>query len=75
MLLLPCCCVLPADIDECRADPELCQPGLCKNTYGSYYCECQQGYSVKQGSTACSGKCLVRGRPRDDDDDDDDDVL
>jgi len=43
------------DIDECRLDPELCQPGLCKNTYGSYYCECQQGYAVKPGTTACSG--------------------
>jgi len=47
-----------ADMDECRSDPELCQPGLCKNTYGSYYCECQQGYSVKPGTTTCTGSVL-----------------
>jgi len=44
-----------SDIDECQEDRELCQPGICKNTYGSYYCECQQGYSVKPGTTSCTG--------------------
>ena len=56
-----------ADIDECRLDPQLCQPGICKNTYGSFYCECQQGYSVKQGTTICSGSAMAsiggEGRP------------
>lgn len=32
------------DIDECRISPDLCGPGTCVNTPGSFECECFEGY-------------------------------
>lgn len=32
------------DIDECRISPDLCGPGACVNTPGSFECECFEGY-------------------------------
>jgi len=52
---------LCVDVDECAVDRDLCQPaGLCKNTYGSYYCQCQTGHAVKPGSTSCTGTLTHR---------------
>ena len=33
-----------ADIDECRISPDLCGPGTCVNTPGSFECDCFEGY-------------------------------
>lgn len=33
-----------SDIDECRISPDLCGPGTCVNTPGSFECECFEGY-------------------------------
>lgn len=37
------------DIDECAADPNLCE-NECKNIKGSYYCTDGDGYGVVQGT-------------------------
>ena len=37
------------DIDECSANPNVCQYGSCDNTLGSFTCKCEEGYSVKIG--------------------------
>jgi len=38
-----------ADIDECAELPTICGPGICENTHGSYTCDCEPGYSKRQG--------------------------
>ncbi|KAK3588472.1 hypothetical protein CHS0354_035647 [Potamilus streckersoni] len=44
------------DILECVLNKSLCQsPHVCRNTIGSYYCECKNGYEP-DGSTACIPK-------------------
>jgi hypothetical protein len=42
-----------SDIDECLREPELCTPGACVNTEGSYRCQCLPG-SV--GEHFCTAK-------------------
>ena len=32
------------DIDDCRENPLICLHGRCRNTVGSYICECESGY-------------------------------
>ena len=44
-----------ADIDECELDSRMCLNGVCKNTMGSYNCECEIGYSMKPGQIGCTG--------------------
>lgn len=46
-LLLP-------DIDECYENPKICLNGKCRNTPGSYICECQPGYTVSPDGTFCT---------------------
>lgn len=42
------------DIDECAALPELCAPhGTCRNTPGSFFCECRDGYFFSRSSGTC----------------------
>ena len=43
------------DIDECSVDTDVCGYGQCVNRPGSFVCECDIGYSVRQGETACTG--------------------
>ena len=47
---------LPIDIDECSGKP--CAE-ICTNTYGSYYCECKQGYRVASDGHNCTGKIYI----------------
>lgn len=35
---------LPLDVDECRTMPYLCRNGRCRNTIGSFDCDCVEGY-------------------------------
>ena len=39
-------------------NPNLCRHGQCKNTPGSFVCECEEGYSVKEDNerAGCSGR-------------------
>lgn len=45
-------CVL--DIDECYENPKICLNGKCRNTPGSYICECQPGYTISPDGTFCT---------------------
>ena len=55
-------CKLFADINECEQDPYPChESALCYNTDGSFYCECQEGFTG-DGLTACTGKFLLHSQ-------------
>lgn len=47
---------LPSDINECEEDKDLvCQNGRCKNTVGSFICDCQQGFTKTADGRNCRG--------------------
>ena len=43
-----------SDINECAETPEVCMNGVCKNTNGSFECECPKGYVYSRAT----GKCV-----------------
>lgn len=44
-----------SDVNECKK--EVCKfPSLCRNTVGSYMCDCPDGYKLRGRKT--SGKCV-----------------
>lgn len=44
------------DIEECKKDLDNCHTDAnCTNTYGSFYCACQLGYTGD--GVSCVGKC------------------
>ena len=50
---------ISADIDECDADPPVCDPAKttdCINTDGDYRCRCKSGYSLSADGHSCEGK-------------------
>ena len=58
-LLLLCFAVLfplCLDVDECELNPNICLSGNCENTKGSFICHCDMGYSVRKGTTGCTGE-------------------
>ena len=44
---------MDADIDECEGGSHDCSQ-ICVNTPGSYYCNCQRGFQLVNG-TECEG--------------------
>ena len=49
------------DINECSTGTSDCQQ-FCINTNGSYYCDCETGYTLKNDNTSCDGMhcyCIV----------------
>lgn len=37
------------DVDECRDTPNVCRRGRCRNTPGSYDCQCDAGFQFVPG--------------------------
>lgn len=46
-------CILPPDVDECLEEP--CSHG-CFNNYGSFMCNCEEGFELAADGTSCIGK-------------------
>ena len=47
------------DINECSSDTHGCEQN-CVNTDGSYHCECQSGYELRQrDKRTCKGKLVL----------------
>uniref|UniRef100_A0A8U7NV94 Uncharacterized protein n=1 Tax=Corvus moneduloides TaxID=1196302 RepID=A0A8U7NV94_CORMO len=44
---------LPADVDECADNVNLCENGQCLNAPGGYRCECEMGFNPTEDSKAC----------------------
>ena len=44
-----------ADVDEC-AQEGMCENGICRNTRGSFRCQCNNGYRATATNQACEGK-------------------
>lgn len=43
----------PPDVDECAEEP--CSHA-CFNTYGSYMCNCDEGFELGSDGTSCNGE-------------------
>lgn len=46
------------DINECTMFPGLCVNGRCRNTVGSFECECYPGFAKDSFGTNCTGRLL-----------------
>ncbi|KAI5643950.1 calcium-binding EGF domain-containing protein [Phthorimaea operculella] len=53
------------DIDECVAMPDLCLPGRCINTIGSFRCVCPRGFKSVGATCTDVDECAVRPPPCD----------
>jgi hypothetical protein len=46
------------DVDECEADTHSCgDHGACRNIFGSYECDCNEGYMFSEGSCVDYDEC------------------
>nr|XP_022324253.1 fibroblast growth factor receptor 3-like isoform X2 [Crassostrea virginica] len=45
------------DIDECSYDPLICGDATCINTMGDYRCECNSGYTFRNGTCLDIDEC------------------
>ena len=45
-----------SDIDECTKFPGLCNNGICRNTLGSFACQCSEGLTLDVTQRNCVGK-------------------
>ena len=48
------------DINECTANPSICHSlAVCKNTLGSYICQCPKGYKLGYDQFTCVGEYII----------------
>ena len=48
------------DINECTTNPSICHSlAVCKNTLGSYICECPNGYTLGYDKFTCVGEYII----------------
>ena len=48
----------PLDVNECATENGACSQN-CINTQGSYYCNCNSGYSLAVNKHACDSKYQI----------------
>jgi fibulin 1/2 len=41
------------DINECNELSKMCENGRCSNTFGSYMCNCNEGFKLDEKSVRC----------------------
>ena len=59
MITLTCSiCLFATDIDECANENAECNH-LCINEYGSYHCQCRDGYTLALDAHSCFGKAIT----------------
>ena len=46
------------DINECNTNNGGCDDS-CTNTVGSYYCQCDTGYTLQSNGHTCSGNVIM----------------
>nr|XP_018912347.1 PREDICTED: fibrillin-2-like [Bemisia tabaci]XP_018912348.1 PREDICTED: fibrillin-2-like [Bemisia tabaci] len=53
------------EIDECSLMPQMCNNGICINTPGSFYCQCNRGFVYDDDSHQCidENECLHSPSP------------
>ena len=47
------------DVNECTEFPNICANGVCRNTVGSFICDCQSGFTLTADGTNCTGSHFV----------------
>ncbi|XP_033109507.1 fibrillin-2-like [Anneissia japonica] len=55
--------VVIVDINECSVFEGMCADGICENSIGSFYCECDQGYALDEYDYSCFdiNECTLMG--------------
>ena len=48
--------LLYLDINECAISHTICANGTCRNTAGSFHCDCNEGYEDVMMMQMCMGK-------------------
>ena len=51
--------IISLDVNECEISNGGCQH-QCRNTDGSYLCQCKEGFFLNINGKACSGKCEIK---------------